>query len=756
MIFLFIKIKTLKFGYKLFILSVVFPIFSEKKFEYLFLKNKNIDYPIIGSRVLVPFKKLKLIGIIVSFCSSKKRNIYIKLKRICFLIDKNPIYTINLLNFLNWISKYYFQPFGYTLFYFLPKLFKTDKFLQTDLFFHWKITNKGKENNLDILSYDKECFDVLELLKTKNIFPYELNKLKISSSIFKKLKDDGLCSFSLVSRKDSIWLDLIKFKDLIKKIKNKDFIFNIFGEHEKKFFVYLLIELRIVFLKSIFFQNLFNLVLNKGSQILILVPNKVDLRAYFSFIQSNFDFPVDYIHSKTSNKRHVLVWNKINNSEIAILVGTSRSLFMPFSSLGLILVVEEHDLAYKKSGSISFNVRNLAILRAKIENVSIILQSNTPSLNSLYNLNIGKYKKLKINSFYIKKQTNLIKTSLINVNKGNFYEIFSYELIEYLKYSLNRNNSIILIFNKLIVFFFKLKCKKCNWEARCLVCLCLYNFDYRNNLLFCRNCLFSISKPIVCFSCGSNFLEIKKYSFNDCIKLVKRIFFKYNQKYFFDFLDKNFYFKLKKLDFSYSYNYIYIYKNKENSSVFQNALKKIIIFLSIDYIFYVYSYRIFEYFSQFYFQIINLFLNSVKIVEIFFQTTFINEKYFLNLMKNDTYFDFSKYLFLFCKKKKLPPFRNHAIISVVNKDLHYCKNFFSFLKTVILDLCITSSKFLWFYGPIFNFKSFIFKFNSHILILQTSSRYRTHRFLKKLVRVVKKNRYFKKINWKIDLDPVDF
>ncbi|CAL4042171.1 Primosomal protein N' [Buchnera aphidicola (Tetraneura ulmi)] len=735
-------------------ISVVFPIFSEKKFEYLFLKNEIIDVSIIGCRVLAPFKKLRLVGIIVSFSLERKDNCR-KLRRIYSLIDKNSIYTTNFLSFLNWISKYYFQPFGYTLFYFLPKLLKKNGFLQRDLFFQWKITKKGKKIDLNIFSYNKKLLNFLVVLKKKNIFSCELIKFKISSSSLKKLKNDGLCTFSLISRKESTWLNMNKFKFLTKKIKEKKIFLN-FGIYRKFFSVYLLNSIQIVFLKDIFFIRLFNLILNKGSQILILVPNKVYVYIYFSYIKSFFDFPIDYIHSKSSNRKHVLLWNKINNSEIAILVGTSRSLFMPFSCLGLILVVEEHDLSYKRSGSISFNIRNLAILRAKIENISIILQSNTPSLESLYNLKIGKYKKLNINFFSEDKKLKIVKKNSINLNRGCFYEIFSYELIEYIKYSLEKNNSIILIFNESIQFFFKLVCKKCNWEARCLICCCLYVFDFQKNILFCRSCLFSISKPSVCLSCSSVFFKIKRYGFNDLIKLVKEIFLKNNKKYFFKILNKDFYLEFKKLNFNYNYSYIFISNKKENLSIFSNIQKRIIIFSSIDDIFYFYSYRIFEYFSQFYFQMINLFSKCTKIIEFFFQTIFTKDNYLINLMKHNTYYSFSKYLFFFRKKMKLPPFTNHAIISVVNEDLNYCIDFFSFLKTIIFEKCIISSESLWIYGPIFNFKNFIFKYNSHILVLQTSTRRSTYKFLKKLIIIIKKNRYFKKIKWKIDLDPVDF
>ena len=89
-------------------------------------------------------------------------------------------------------------------------------------------------------------------------------------------------------------------------------------------------------------------------------------------------------------------WNRINKGEVKIAIGARSALFAPFKHLGLIIIDEEHETTYKQDSIPRYQARDVAVVRGKMENATVVLGSATPSFESLYNTRIGKYSLVKL------------------------------------------------------------------------------------------------------------------------------------------------------------------------------------------------------------------------------------------------------------------------------------------------------------------------------------------------------------------------
>ena len=129
--------------------------------------------------------------------------------------------------------------------------------------------------------------------------------------------------------------------------------------------------------------------IEKGKQVLILVPEIGLTPNLKAEIERRFgEDNVALLHSEMSEKDRAHAWNDINKGFKSILIGTRSAIFTPFKDLGLIVVDEEHDSSYKQIDGFRYSARDVAVYRANLEKIPVIMCSATPSLESLKNLSL--------------------------------------------------------------------------------------------------------------------------------------------------------------------------------------------------------------------------------------------------------------------------------------------------------------------------------------------------------------------------------
>ncbi|CAL1329471.1 replication restart helicase PriA [Candidatus Providencia siddallii] len=647
--------------------------------------QKNMPIPVIGSRVIVPFKNNFSIGIVIQYKNNNKP-LDKKIKKIKKIIDFESIFSKDLWKMLLWSSKYYYYPIGKILFYTLPKQLQQGKKINYSHTLNLESLNQ--KNNFDA---NKQNYFQKEQLLLNN---EQKNAIKIIKS-----KENQFSTWLLTGTKGSG-----KIKVCINILKH---------------------------------------ILSKKKQALILTPEIKLANKIVIYLKKIFDKPINLLHSKLNNYDKLNVWLKTKLGHNSILIGTRSALLSSFYNLGVIIINEEHDYSYKQQNGWKYHARDLAIFRAKLNNIPIIMTTETPSFETLYNVKKKKYHQLNLTSNI--KNINKTYQYIIDLKKQQIIKGISNILIEHIKKHITKNKQIILLLNKL-GYSSLYTCYKCNWIAKCKFCNNVYTFYKTNYILSCYKCNKKIPTPQQCPNCKSNNFNFIGIGTEQLEEIISKIFpnigisridqdTKNNKNNF----KENLNIKNKK-------SHIFIGTKILTKNIFFANVTFIAI-LDIDHILFSNDFRTFERFAQFYIKILNQIIKEKKHGEICIQTNYPEHPLLIKLLKNG-YFSFSKEAMKERKIAMLPPYTNHILILSKNNN----KNSLIFLENIKKHILKTiNDKELLILGPIFSNQKNLS--NWQILLQHTSKIYLQKIMIKFLPEILKKSKFYK-IKFNINVDPI--
>lgn len=247
-----------------------------------------------------------------------------------------------------------------------------------------------------------------------------------------------------------------------------------------------------------------------GKQVLYLLPEIALTAQIINRLKVAFGEKVGIYHSKFSDSERVRVWNGlINEAEMRqyqVILGARSSVFLPFSNLGLIIVDEEHENSYKQyDPAPRYHARDAAMVLAQKHNAKVLLGTATPSLESYFNAEQGKYGLVKLYSRY----TNVSLPEVITVDTSDardrkkMQSHFHPDLIASVKQALDNGEQVILFQNRrgYSPYF---QCTSCHAIPKCKYCDVSLTYHKHVNLLVCHYCGFSTSKINTCPSCGAD------------------------------------------------------------------------------------------------------------------------------------------------------------------------------------------------------------------------------------------------------------
>ena len=255
--------------------------------------------------------------------------------------------------------------------------------------------------------------------------------------------------------------------------------------------------------------------LEKDQQVLYLLPEIALTTQLVSRLSHYFGNKVAVFHSKYSNNERIEVWNQVNaNSEKAkIVIGARSALFLPFTNLGCIIIDEEHEQTFKQvDPAPRYHARDAAIVLAHFHKAKVILGSATPSLETYYNANSGKYGLVTLSERY--GNVMMPDITLVDLKDKYFRKKmsghFSDVLIEEISKAITLGEQVILFQNRR-GYSPLMECMTCGHVPQCQQCDVSLTYHKHKNQLRCHYCGYSIAKPTNCHSCSSVDLTTKGF-----------------------------------------------------------------------------------------------------------------------------------------------------------------------------------------------------------------------------------------------------
>ena len=236
-----------------------------------------------------------------------------------------------------------------------------------------------------------------------------------------------------------------------------------------------------------------------GGQALILVPEISLTPQLVARVREQLGGGVCVLHSALSVEQRYRAWWLAREGHAAAVLGTRSAVFTPLKSPGLILVDEEHDISYKQRDGFRYHARDLAIQRASMENIPVVLGSATPSMETRHNARRGKHQLLVLDRRV--GEARLPRIDFIDLKQHRAVDGFSTPLLRAIEERLARREQSIIFLNRR-GFAPTAQCQQCGWQAACERCDARLTYHRDPEQFQCHHCGRAGKAEMVCAECG--------------------------------------------------------------------------------------------------------------------------------------------------------------------------------------------------------------------------------------------------------------
>ena len=484
------------------ILHVALPLPIRRLFDYL--PPENLDNTMIkpGLRLLVPFGKGKKVGVLIRQSNHSERDIH-KLKQVDKILDDIPLLGGMDMRLLQWAGSYYHHPLGEVVAYAFPSLLRQGKSaVLQDEEKYYALTEKGTQFDCLALRRAKRQQAALEMMQQQGSFSGTqfASWHKNWRQTIKELEKKGLIHEAAkpVEIQDAA-KNLLTQPALQANEQQQHAIDNVVAAMGR-FSVFLLQGVTGSGKTEVYLQ-LIHRVLERGEQVIVLLPEITLTPQLEERFRQRFTIDVAVSHSGLTDSQRRNAWLRMQQGQCSILLGTRSALFVPLKRPGLIILDEEHDASFKQQEGFRFSARDVAIVRAKILQIPVLLGSATPSLESLQNVTKQRYQRLLLSERA--GNANPPSMQLLDIRNKALQEGLSEPLLKLINQVLTKHEQVLLFLNRR-GFAPTLICHACGWVARCQRCDANLVIHYQEGLLRCHHCAREQALLKRCQSCHSN------------------------------------------------------------------------------------------------------------------------------------------------------------------------------------------------------------------------------------------------------------
>ena len=485
------------------IYAVALPAPLRKTFDYLATEYDQPAAP--GCRVKVNFARQQLIGIVTEVKTTSELSLG-KLKPIQALIDNQPLLNDELMQLCQWASGYYHHPIGEVMAAAIPVALRQGEKAQLKTEKAWQLTNQGLTSALETLHRAPAQRQLLQQLREAagpegaEVLHRDLLLQAVNRNALNALRDKQLVEEQEIIPRAKRANALLAETPLtlnqaqeraLKAIEIEQFagylLFGTTGSGKTE-----------VYLQAI------ERILEQGRQALILIPEIGLTPQTLSRFQRRFNRTLAVLHSGLSDSERKQAWLQAAIGEADIIIGTRSAIFTPLPRLGLIILDEEHDTSFKQQDGFRYSARDLAAVRAQKNNIPLILGSATPSLESLHNTTLQRYRLLSLPA----RAGEAIEPAveLVDLKKQPLKEGLTTTALERIDQHLNAGNQVLVFINRR-GFAPTLMCHDCGWLAQCPHCDARFTVHQNPNHLHCHHC--DTQRPLLhrCPTCNSHELQ---------------------------------------------------------------------------------------------------------------------------------------------------------------------------------------------------------------------------------------------------------
>jgi primosomal protein N' (replication factor Y) len=249
-------------------------------------------------------------------------------------------------------------------------------------------------------------------------------------------------------------------------------------------------------------------VLGAGKNALLLVPEIALTPAVAGQFFQRFEKQVAVLHSGFGDAERAEQWRRIRNGEARVVLGTRSGVFAPVENLGLVIVDEEHDASYKQQETPRYHARDVALMRAKEMGAVALLGSATPSVDSRYNADRGKYTLLLLPERVAQRPLSDVQILDMRLEflETKRQATFSRKLLEAIEQRVAQGEQTILLLNRRGFASFMM-CRACGERLQCVNCSVVLTYHRRDKRMLCHYCGYAEKVPFECPHCGSDYIQ---------------------------------------------------------------------------------------------------------------------------------------------------------------------------------------------------------------------------------------------------------
>lgn len=482
----------------------------DRPFGYI-IPEKLSDCIQVGTAVKIPFGKgNRLIAGYVIEVTDKPGFDIAKMKEIDSVIEGATSVETGLIRLAWWIKENYGSTMNQALKTVLP-VKKTVKNVEKKTVI-LNLSDEALEEKR--IAYEKKNAKarvrLLEELKTEKSLPKNLvvNKLNISASTLKTMEQLGDIKIqSDIDYRKPVKLEEQKEYNIVLNPQQRAVAESIketmsFGKEEKP-------NIHLIHGitgsgKTEVYMDLIDYTIKAGKDVIVLIPEIALTYQTVMRFTRRFGDEVSIINSRLSKGERYDQFERAKNGDIHIMIGPRSALFTPFRNLGLIVIDEEHENAYKSESVPKYHAVEVAIKRAKDEGAALVLGSATPSIESYYRAKSGVYHLHKLDYREKGKLPDVSVVDLREELKKDNKSIFSEQLQELIQDRLDKKQQTMLFINRRGYAGF-VSCRDCGEAMKCPHCDVTLKL-HRNRKLICHYCGHTEDLPNVCPKCGSKYL----------------------------------------------------------------------------------------------------------------------------------------------------------------------------------------------------------------------------------------------------------